>query len=166
MTKYSQKRKDSIIKKLLPPYNMTISALAKEEGITTKTLYNWRAQAVKEGHLVLGKHSNADDWSAETKLSVVIETATMSESDINQYCRTKGLFKEQLQRWKQACLNGFSATFEQEKTIKEQSKIDKSEIKSLKKELRYKEKALSETAALLVLRKKLNALWEDENEER
>jgi hypothetical protein len=38
-------------------------------------------------------------------------------------------------------------------------------MQELKKELRYKEKALAETAALLVLRKKLNALWSDENEE-
>ena len=51
------------------------------------------------------------------------------------------------------------------KTIKFQSKADKAKIKSLKRELGYKEKALAETAALLVLRKKLNALWKDDNEE-
>jgi hypothetical protein len=34
----------------------------------------------------------------------------------------------------------------------------------LKKDLRRKEKALAETAALLLLRKKLDALWEDDEE--
>jgi hypothetical protein len=63
------------------------------------------------------------------------------------------------------CLGGFQSSESQAKTIKIQTKADKAEIKSLKRELRYKEKALAETAALLVLRKKLIALWEDDNEE-
>ena len=65
----------------------------------------------------------------------------------------------------QDCLNGFETSEAQAKTIKQQAKLDKAEIKSLQRELRYKEKALAETTALLVLRKKLNALWEDDSEE-
>ena len=49
-------------------------------------------------------------------------------------------------------------------SIKE-AQADKKEIKKLRKELRRKEKALAETAALLVLRKKLNALYDPEDEE-
>jgi len=48
---------------------------------------------------------------------------------------------------------------------KRQRQADHKEIKQLKRELREKEKALAETAALLVLRKKLNALWERDNED-
>jgi transposase len=41
----------------------------------------------------------------------------------------------------------------------------KKRIKQLEVELRRKERALAETAALLVLRKKANAIWgEDEDE--
>ena len=50
--------------------------------------------------------------------------------------------------------------------LRQQTKEDKREINRLKKELKYKEKALAETAALLVLRKKLNALWENENKDK
>ena len=89
----------------------------------------------------------------------------MSETEISQYCREKGLFMDQILEWKKDCLGGFQSGKSQAKTIKSQAKADKAEIKSLKRELRYKEKALAETAALLVLRKKLNALWEDDNEE-
>ena len=89
----------------------------------------------------------------------------MSETEISQYCREKGLFREQILEWKRDCLGGFQSDESQAKTIKLQAKADKAEIKSLKRELQYKEKALAETAALLVLRKKLNALWEDDNEE-
>ena len=62
-------------------------------------------------------------------------------------------------------MSGFQTSEVQTKTIKQQAKADKAEIKSLQRELRYKEKALAEAAALLVLRKKLNALWGDDSEE-
>jgi putative transposase len=75
------------------------------------------------------------------------------------------LFREQVQQWKLDCLSGFQTSEVQAKTIKQQAKADKAEIKSLKHELRYKENALAEAAALLVLRKKLNTLLGDESEE-
>ena len=165
MARYSPERKESILKKLLPPLNMTVSEVARSEGISSKTLYHWRDVLRREGQPVPGKTLTSNDWSAEAKLAVIIETAPMSETEISQYCREKGLFREQILEWKKDCLGGFQSGESQAKTIKFQAKADKAEIKSLKRELRYKEKALAETAALLVLRKKLNALWEDDNEE-
>ncbi|EPJ47488.1 MAG: hypothetical protein OFPII_12350 [Osedax symbiont Rs1] len=165
MARYSQERKESILKKLLPPLNMTVSEVAHSEGISSKTLYHWRDIIRKEGKPVPGKTLTSSDWSAEAKLAVIIETATMTETEISQYCREKGLFREQILEWKKDCLGGFQSSEFQTKTIKIQAKADKAEIKSLKHELRYKEKALAETAALLVLRKKLNILWGDDNEE-
>ena len=49
MASYSTERKESVLKKLLPPHNLSVSVLAKQEGITEATLYNWRKQAKKEG---------------------------------------------------------------------------------------------------------------------
>ncbi|MCL1092093.1 IS3-like element ISSpu6 family transposase [Shewanella profunda] len=154
MARYSPERKEAILKKLLPPHNLTVAEVAREEGIAVQTLYHWRDIARKEGRPVPGKTLTADDWSAEAKLAVIIETAPLSEAEINQYCREKGLFREQVQQWKQDCLAGFQTSEVQTKTIKQQAKADKAEIKSLQRELRYKEKALAEAAALLVLRKK------------
>ena len=94
----------------------------------------------------------------------MIETATLTELELGEYCRSKGLYPEQIARWKKACLQGAETAAEQQKQRQSESKKDKKRIKALEKELRRKEKALAETAALLVLRKKLNALWE-ENEE-
>lgn len=164
MTRYSEERKEAVLSKMLPPHNMTIAAISKEEGISTKTLYTWRDKAKQAGKPVPGK-ATPDNWSAETKLAVVIETTTMSGSQLNQYCREKGLFKEQVKQWKQDCLSGFQSSEAQKKDAKKQAKHDKAQIKSLKKDLRIKEKALAEATALLVLRKKLNALWEDESGE-
>ena len=144
---------------------MTVAEVAQSEGISSNTLYHWRDKLRKEGQPVPGKTLTSDEWSAEAKLAVIIETAPMSEAEISQYCREKGLYREQTVEWKQDCLGGFQSSQSQAKEIKIQAKADKAEIKSLQRELRYKDKALAETAALLVLRKKLNALWGDDNEE-
>ncbi len=165
MAKYSVERKESVMKKLLPPINMTVAEVATEEGISEQTLYNWRDRARQSGVPVPGKTPTTQEWSAETKFSVVVETATLTASELSQYCREKGLYPEQVSEWRDSCLSGFQTAKEQERAAKKQAKADRAEIKFLKKELRYKESALAETAALLVLRKKLRALYGEDDEE-
>jgi hypothetical protein len=46
-----------------------------------------------------------------------------------------------------------------------QSKDDKKRIQQLEKELQRKEKALAEAAALLILRKKAQAIWGDREDD-
>jgi transposase-like protein len=165
MNHYSKERKEEILKYLLPPHNLTVAEISKQENISDKTLYNWRNRAKKAGQPVPGKTKTTEDWSVETKLAVIAETATFSESELSRYCREKGLFVEQIAKWKQDFIQGYWGQKETPQQLRQQAKVDKVEIKELKKELRYKDKALAETAALLVLRKKLNALWGEENED-
>ncbi len=89
----------------------------------------------------------------------------MTEHELSQYCREKGLYPEQINEWRSECMQGFMTQKEREAEVKKQAKADKCEIKELKKELRYKEKALAETTALLVLRKKLRAFYGEEPED-
>ena len=166
MKHYSAERKEAVLAKLLPPHNMTVTQVAEQENIASATLYNWRDKAKKSGIPVPGKTPTSEQWSADAKLAVIIETASMSESELGKYCRAKGLLVEQIKRWKQDCLAGFQTTQEQEKRAAKQAKADKREIKNLNRELRKKDAALAETAALLVLRKKLNAFWGDDNEDQ
>lgn len=77
----------------------------------------------------------------------------------------KGLYPDQVKQWKAASLQGFQRSADLDKAIRQQTRGDKEEIKQLRRELRHKEKALAEAAALLVLRKKLNALWDNDNSE-
>ena len=159
MSRYSQERKAAVLKKLLPPHNLTISEVAESEGISQVTLYNWRNQAKQQGLPVPGSEKNSDNWSAEAKFAVVIETAAFTESELSEYSREKGLYPEQIKAWKAACLQGQLSDAERRKQEREQSKQDKKRIKALERELNRKEKALAEAAALLVLRKKLTARW-------
>jgi hypothetical protein len=52
---------------------------------------------------VPGYRSAGDDGSPEAKLTVVIEAASLSGAELDAYCRQKGLYPEQVQRWKDAC---------------------------------------------------------------
>ncbi|MGR5132650.1 IS3 family transposase [Vibrio alfacsensis] len=158
MNRIPTERKEAILKKLLPPYSMSVSQVAKEEGISTATLYHWRQQLRRSGAAVPNSNTSSEQWSTQTKLAIVAETYSMTENELSQYCREKGLFPEQVQDWRSECMQGFMSAKEREAEAKKQAKADKLEIKELKKELRFKEKALAETAALLVLPKKAESL--------
>ena len=164
MKYYSEERKQSALKKMMPPHNTPVSQLVKETGISDCTLYTWRKEARLKGVVVPGNGKNAEDWSSENKFAVVVETSSLNEAELAEYCRKKGLYVDQVKRWKISCQQANATTEENQKSVKKLSLKEKREIQSLKKELRRKEKALAETAALLVLRKKADAIW-GENED-
>lgn len=163
-TKYSKEFKDSIIARMLPPRNESVPELARETGIPKETLYTWR---LKYRH-AQGSPTNHDgvagQFSSEEKLAIVIETASLSEVELGEYCRRKGLYPEQIDGWKKAFIQGMAAR--PDKTEREQVRQQNKTIKQLQSELHRKEKALAEAAALLVLEKKLQALLEDPEDEK
>ena len=152
---YSTEFKEAILKKLSQS-DLSVSQFARQEGINLSTLYSWQKQFKTTGFSV-SKVIPSDKWSAEEKFAIVLETATLSEVELSEYCRSKGLYSEQIKAWKQACIAANSIDVSKQIKITSESKADKKRIKQLEKELNRKEKALAETAALLVLRKKFNA---------
>lgn len=165
MPRYSEERKASVLKKLLPPLNQSVPDVAAQEGISEATLYNWRIAVREQGLPVPGSGKSSDNWSPQAKFAVVVETASMSEAELSEYCREKGLYPEQIAQWREACIAGTQMDAERRKAEARQAKQDRREIKKLKSELNRKDKALAETAALLALRKKLNTLWEDDGDD-
>ena len=163
MPHYPKERKAAVLGKLLPPHNRPVPEIAKAEGISEATLYNWLKQARQQGVPVPGSISNSpEDWSGEAKFAVVIETASLNAGELSEYCRAKGLYPEQVSRWRQACIEGVATHESRDQAVAGQLKVAKQQIRALEKDLRRKEKALAESAALLVLQKKFNTLWEDE----
>lgn len=159
MARYSMERKEAVLKKLLPPNNRTVTSVAAEEGISDQTLYNWLKLKRYEGAPVPGRNRAGNEWSAEAKFAAVVETAGMTAEEVSQYCREKGLFPAQIEQWREACLKGPSVTDKHSKEEKRQSMADRKKIKKLQAEIRRKDRALAEAAALLVLSKKLDALY-------
>lgn len=162
MPRYSHERRSAALSKLPPPHNRSIPDVASSEGISEATLYNWLKQARREGIPVPGSIPNtSDDWSKEAKFAVVLETASMTASELSEYCRSKGLYPEQVQAWREACMDGVGDAGQCPAAAQAHIKAATKQINRLEKELRRKDKALAETAALLVLQKKFQALLED-----
>ena len=165
MKQYPEERKQAVLRRMMPPENTPVRVLSEETGISDVTLYHWRKQARSGGMVVPGDGRNPESWSPEDKFVIVLETAVMNEAEIAEYCRKKGLYAEQIAAWKQACIDGNLTAVEQAKAAKDQARLARKEIKELKRDLRHKEKALAETAALLVLRKKMHAIWGEGEDE-
>jgi hypothetical protein len=90
----------------------------------------------------------------------------LSEEEVAQYCRVKGILPEQLMQWRQACeqANETGAPRHFGGTPVDAPRAVQ-RVKELERELRRKESALAEAAALLILRKKADAIWgKDEDE--
>ena len=155
---YPKKLKDSIFKRLAPPNAEKVPALAKETNIPKGTLYTWRSKIIKSNPTSNKKSSK---WSSSNKFQAVLETASLSELETAKYCREKGIHVEELKNWIKQCQNANEFKYEDPKELKNNLKKEQKKSKELEKELREKEKALAETAALLVLRKKARAIWGD-----
>ena len=166
MARYSQERREAVLTKLLPPHNWPVTDVAREEGICTATLYNWLKSAKARRVAVPGSgKKNADQWSGEAKLAVVLEAAGMNAEELSAYCRRKGLYPEQIERWKRACVDGADGvTATDAATQRQELQKLRRQKRQLEQQLRRKDKALAESAALLVLQKKYRALLEDEDE--
>ena len=158
---YSKEYKDSILRRILPPNNESITKIAKEEGLSEQTLRNWRDKARKEGYAAPGTEAQPDDWSTQDKFLVVVETASLNEADLAEYARKKGLYVEQIKAWRDACMNANGGIAKEAARLNQELKDSQKERKKLEKELQRKDKALAEAAALLVLTKKANAIWGD-----
>ena len=100
---YSPERKAAVLEKMPPPNNMPLGQLAKEEGISVATLARWRAEARAKGRLLPDANVGPEGWTSEDKLAAVIETASMNEAELGEYCRRRGIYPEQLVVWREAC---------------------------------------------------------------
>ena len=140
-----------------PPHNRSIPTLAREEGISTGTLYNWRNKARASGRLMPDNENTPEGWTSRDKFAAVLETASLNEAELGEYCRRRGLLPEQIRAWRAACESANDWDKESRRQSAEAARTEKARVRQLERDLARKEKALAETAALLVLRK--NRSW-------
>lgn len=162
MNQYSKELKENIIIRMLPPNNVSVPELVRETGIPKETLYTWRSKA-RKGNISV-QPSPPGELSSDEKFNIVLETASLNEVEIGEYCRRKGLFPQQIDAWQEICRQAHAplAPKADRTTIRTQKKT----IKCLEGELKRKEKALAEAAVLLILQKKVRSLWEDPEGEK
>jgi transposase-like protein len=157
VTQYSEKFKASIIAKMLPPNNVDVPLLARETEIPKDTLYAWRIKHRKSLGDAPTPQVASGELSSEEKFAVVVESASLNEVELSEYCRRKGLYPEQIHAWRKTCMQANASVTP--KVDRTQLRTQAKQIKQLEAELRRKDKALAETAALLVLQKKVRTIW-------
>ena len=163
--KYSESFKRQAVEKALSRTDgTTLLQVTESLGIGYSTLNKW---IVKSRNQQLGSHLEHDnasigavskekrpqDWSLEERLEMVIACGALDAEAINHLCRERGVYAHHVAQWKQDFIGGLTTN---ERT---DSKRLKGEVRDLKKELNRKDRALAETAALLVLQKKVDAIW-------
>ena len=158
---YSTERRAAVLKKLEPPNAVSLRQLAKEEGISEATLHAWRRDARSKGQLLPDAAAGPEGWTSRDKFAAVLETAALNEADLAAYCRQRGLYAEQVQGWRTACEQANDWERVSNQRLGQATKEEKKRIKALERDLARKEKALAETAALLVLRKNAAVIWGD-----
>jgi len=161
MPRYSPELKNSIIVKMMPPENKSITQLVRETGVPEATLNQWRKKARAGGCAAPADNHEAERWSPQDKFLIVVEAAGLNEVELAVYCRSKGLFVEQVQAWRDACMQANGGVAKESARHQHELKQSARRIKELERQLHRKNEALAETAALLVLRKKANAIWGD-----
>jgi transposase len=99
---------------------------------------------------------------------VVLETAGLNATELSAYCRERGLYPLQVERWQQASQDANEKpvlTLKAQKELERLRAQDQREIKRFKQELRRKEKALAEAAALLIASRKIQAFWGEDGDD-
>lgn len=144
--------------RLLPPESAPVQEVAQELAISAATLERWLAATLSKP----GEHRI---WTARARLEALIATASMDEAGKSAWCRENGLYPQELTRWCETAAQALADPRDRPASLSE-TKADRRRIKELERDLRRKERALAETTALLVLRKKLSAIFPtDEGED-
>jgi len=164
--KFSQSFKKQAVEKALNRLdNITLKEVADTLGVGLSSLSRWILQAKKQEletmspneRMNMTKDKRPQDWTLEERLNMIITCSLLEEVDLGEYCRKQGLYPHHIAQWKLDFANGNNAN--NKTTSHTEIKTLKHENKALRKELHRKDKALAETAALLVLKKKVNEIW-------
>lgn len=164
--KYTNAFKEQAVEKVLGrPEGVTQKEIAESLGVDPTSLRKWifksrNHESAEVNHIK--KEKRPQDWSLEERLTMVILCGPLDEAAMSEACRKQGLYPHHVAQWKLDFINGNSAR-DTTKNSPENRQL-KTEVATLKKELNRKDKALAETAALLVLQKKVSLLLGDDGD--
>ena len=144
------------------PQRQNVAQISAELGIPVVTLYNWRKALRLQGEVMPEYEKDPKGWVSTDKFKVVLPTAGLNTTELNAYCRKRGLY-QQVGRWRQASKE---VNEKQVLTLKEQKEHEELEaqgqkgLKRIKPEFRRKEQALAPTEVMVITSRKIKACWE------
>jgi transposase-like protein len=157
MARYGQSFKDKVVARLLPPESAPVEVVSREVGVAAVTLERWREDAQS-------RPARGRAWTALARLEAVITSAAMSEAAKSAWCREHGVYPADLDKWRMNCTTAL-ADPQDAPASAQATRADRKRIKVLEREVLRKDRALAETAALLVLSKKVAAIFNKAEDE-
>jgi transposase InsO family protein len=162
---YAENIRARMIRRMLGPDAVSATSLAQETGISQATLSRWRLTAASIQGVSSTKPPSSSpeptaapkrpqDWTALERAQAVLAASQLNEAELGEFLRCQGLYREQLEEWQRALEDALA-----QPRRPARSASDAKRIKELEREVARKDKALAETAALLVLKKKMELLW-------
>jgi len=167
--RYSEKYKSKIVARMTGPEGSSANALSMELGVSQPTISRWFRNARRlpsmenrvPGDNAAPKKKSRSRWTAEDKLRLVREAAEHADAELGAFLRKNGLHSADLEEWR-----SLVTALEQPKTKKKRKpSLEERRIGDLQKELNRKDRALAEVTALLALKKKVDMLWGDEEDD-
>ena len=171
MTVYSESFRKRMVEKLVGPHAVTATVLSAEVGVAQSTLSRWLREAgtvrrtmstSDDGKPAAPPPQRPQDWTAEEKWALVVEAAAVPQAELGAFLRRKGVHDAQLVEWREAMLAALQRPRRRERQA---ATAERQRVRQLERELQRKDKALAEAAALLVLKKKVQAIWGDEDDD-
>jgi len=173
--KFTQSFKIQAVEKALTrAESINLVEVAESLGVGYSTLQKWIAQSRNQelepdqGNEILSsdrmtKEKRPQDWSLDQKLKMIIICASLDDNKVSELCREQGIYPHHLEQWKLDFTNDNTVN----NKVKNHSEVKdlKQENKELKKDLNRKNKALAEAAAILVLQKKVSAIWNSDEDD-
>jgi transposase len=161
MRHITSEAKQSIIEKAINRGQKTLDQVAKENNVGYSTLTGWLKLARLQAGFKTGRRGRPQKGQDQTPpLQHLLTTSGLDEEDVGVYCREPGIYNFQLEGWRNKLMK--------KDCNEKQTTVDRNELKSLKEKIKHlerdlhrKDKALAETSALLVLKKKADLIWGD-----
>jgi transposase-like protein len=151
---------------MLGPNAKSATALAGEIGVHQPTLSRWLRDARILGGTMSHHKKSTQKWTSSEKLRVVLAASQLKDDELGAFLRREGVHEHQLERWRSTIL----AALDEDGAKKPRGPSPEAkELAVVQRDLRRKDKALAEVSALLVLKKKADAIWgvvDDDTDER
>lgn len=155
-----------MVQRMLGPNAKSATALADEIGINQPTLSRWLRDARTLSGTMTRQKNQSLKWTSSEKLRIVLTASQLKDDELGAFLRREGVHEHQLEQWRSmilAALDGDAAKKPRGPSPEAR------ELVVLRRDLRRKDTALAEVSALLVLKKKADAIWgvvDDDTDER
>jgi transposase-like protein len=154
-SRYSQAFRDQALQRACQRGERTLNEVAADLSLNVATLKSWMKQARKAS---ASPQRLPTDRPLAERFELLVQSAALQGEALSAYCRERGLFVHQLQAWRREFTTPVALP---DAELKSRCDALTRERDALQREIVRKDKALAEAAALLVLSKKVQALWGD-----